>query len=344
MSTAQSLTRIVQQPQFEFSSEQRKMIRDSFLSGASDAEASVLLELARARRLNPITGQVHFVRRWNAERQAEVWAAQVGIDGLRSIAERTGLYDGQDEPTYDREPSPDGKTMLVCRVKVYRKDWSRPAVGVAYWSEYAQRRKDGSYTKMWAEKPRLMLAKCAEALALRKAFPEDTGGLHSDDEMGEVVEHRPEQPQGSRVEALKGRVAARVQTAPVAQAVVEQPAPPQLTPPTPPPPTRRMAIRDADDAPPEPPPHTDQDAPLDCEPAAGESDRPQLPPPATAPVTMSFGSGKGKPLSELSLKDLKWYAKALGESIEDPAKERYLEDNQGKLVAIEAELQKRGGR
>lgn len=164
----------------EFTQEQRRMILTSFLNGASEQEAAVLMELARVRRLNPITRQIHFVKRWDSQKRAEVWSAQVGIDGFRAIAERTGLYDGQDEPEFEYDAK--GELRLT-RVRVYRKDWGRPAVGVAHFDEYAQRRGDGSLTKMWAEKPHIMLAKCAEALAFRKAFPEDTSGLYAPEEM-----------------------------------------------------------------------------------------------------------------------------------------------------------------
>ena len=168
-----------------FTPEQRRMILDTFLSGASESEAGVLMELARVRRLNPITRQIHFVKRWDGNRQREVWSAQVGIDGFRTLAERTGLYGGQDEPSY--EYGKDGK-LAVCRVAVYRTNWQRPCVGVAHFSEYAQTYKDKktgqqSLTQMWREKPHIMLAKCAEALALRKAFPDDLSGIYMEEEL-----------------------------------------------------------------------------------------------------------------------------------------------------------------
>lgn len=196
---------------FEFTADQQKMIRDSFLNGAPEGEAVVLMELARLRRLNPILRQIHFVKRWDGMKRCEVWSAQVGIDGLRAIAERTGKYDGQDEPEFNYE----GKALKSCRVKVYRKDWTRPAVGVAHFSEYAQTNKEGKLTKMWAEKPHVMLAKCAEALAMRKAFPEDLSGLYAPEEMGaEEKEVNAPPPRaapaaGKRTAALRETLAAR---------------------------------------------------------------------------------------------------------------------------------------
>lgn len=164
----------------EFSGEQRQMIRDTFANGASEQEFSMLLEVARARRLSPILKQIHFVKRWDTSKRREVWAAQASIDGLRAIAERTGKYDGQDEPEYVEK---DGR-ILCCKVRVYRKDWSRPVTGVAYYDEYVQTTKEGKVTSFWARMPHVMLAKCAEAIAMRKAFPEDMSGLYTAEEMG----------------------------------------------------------------------------------------------------------------------------------------------------------------
>lgn len=182
-----------------FSSEQERMILTQFLGGASKAEASVLLEIVKRRRLDPFSRQVYFVKRWDAGKRDEVWAIQTSIDGLRSIAERTGKYDGQDEPIYGEDEA--GK---FCKVKVYRKDWSptRAAVGIAYLNEFIQKKKDGSITSFWARMPRLMLAKCAEALAIRKAFPEDAAGLYISEEMPETPERHVQSVERRMVEGV----------------------------------------------------------------------------------------------------------------------------------------------
>ena len=175
-----------------FSDEQRQMIRETFANGANDSEFAVLMEVAKTRRLNPLMRQIHFVKRWTP--RGDVWSVQVSIDGLRAIAERTGLYAGQDEPEFTEEE--DG-SLKCCKVRVYRKDWPRAAVGVAYFAEYVQTTRDKQTGKvrpneMWGRMPHTMLAKCAEALALRKAFPEDMGGLYTGDEMGQAENDRPE--------------------------------------------------------------------------------------------------------------------------------------------------------
>ncbi len=168
----------------EFSEEQVQLLRDGYAPGASPIEFRMLLEVARLRRLNPFLKQIHFVKRRSKDQRTdqwvENWTSQVSIDGLRAIAQRTGLYDGQDEPTFEHDK--DG-LILSARVAVYRKDWSRPAVGVARWSEYVQTTHNGNPTKFWSTMPYVMIGKCAESLALRKAFPEDLSDLYTDEEM-----------------------------------------------------------------------------------------------------------------------------------------------------------------
>lgn len=170
---------IVRAERFDFTPEQRQMIRDTYANGASDGEFQVLMEVAKARRLNPLLRQIHFVKRWDSMKGREVWAAQASIDGMRAIAQRTGLYNGQDEPEFSKDE--DGQ--MVAKVRVYRKDWDRPAVGVAHWNEYAQYKKDRSLTPFWQRMPKVMLSKCAEAIGLRKAFPEDLSGLYAAEEL-----------------------------------------------------------------------------------------------------------------------------------------------------------------
>jgi phage recombination protein Bet len=167
----------------EFGEEHRAIVKEAYAPGASDVEFDVLWRGAKSRGLDPIKKQIHFVSRYDPAKDKNVWSSQVAIDGFRSIAEATGLYDGQDEPTFTRDPVSGGVTEA--RVRVYRKDISRPFVGVALWDEFVQTKKNGDPTYMWMKMPHHMLAKCAEALALRKAFPEQLSGLYSDDEMPE---------------------------------------------------------------------------------------------------------------------------------------------------------------
>lgn len=162
----------------EWTPEQRKMIRDTYANGASDSEFNMLMAIASARKLNPLLRQIWFVQRWDSDKKCMVWSPQVSIDGLRAIANRTGLYDGQDEPEFSNDE--EGR---FCRVRVYRKDISRAFVGKVYLEEYIARKRDGTPTRMWVEKLHIMWSKCGEALGLRRAFPEDMAGLYVPEEM-----------------------------------------------------------------------------------------------------------------------------------------------------------------
>lgn len=165
----------------DFGEEHKRIVRDAFAAGASPAEFEMLWLGAKSRGLDPVRRQIHFVKRWDDAKSANVWSSQTSIDGFRAIAESTGLYDGQDKPVYELD---DRGGVLSVEVAVYRKDISRPFVGLARWSEFVQTKKDKSPTYMWIKMPFHMLAKCAEALALRKAFPEKLAGLYTNDEMG----------------------------------------------------------------------------------------------------------------------------------------------------------------
>lgn len=170
--------------ELSFTEEQEEMIRQNFSTGATESEFQVLMAVAKARRLNPLLRQVHFVKRWDKQRNdgrgGWAWAVQVSIDGLRAIAERTRLYDGQDEPEFEHDER--GRITLA-RVRVYKKGIARAFVGVARWNEYVQTTKEGNPSRFWKDMPYTMLGKCAEALAIRKAFPEDSGGLMVQEEM-----------------------------------------------------------------------------------------------------------------------------------------------------------------
>ncbi len=173
-------------------------VKDNVMPGASDAELASFLSVAKATGLDPMRRQVFAVSRWDDKLKRERWTTQASIDGFRAVAEATGRYEGQLGPYWCGE---DGQWLDVwlkkappsaSKVGVIRAGFKEPLYRVALFSEYAQRKKDGSLTKFWIEKPALMLAKCAEALALRSAFPQSLSGVYSDDEIPKEVEVQSE--------------------------------------------------------------------------------------------------------------------------------------------------------
>lgn len=147
------------------------------------------LSLARRSGLDPLARQIYCIGRLSRGRVE--WSIQTGIDGFRLVAEKSQKYAGQDPAewlTASGEwveafvPSLHGPNPLAARVKVYRSDWPRPAVGIAEWGAYAQTKANGELNSMWEKQGAGQLAKCAEALAMRKAFPQDLSGLYTTDE------------------------------------------------------------------------------------------------------------------------------------------------------------------
>ena len=182
---------------------QLKIIKNTIAKNATNEELAFFVAVCERTGLNPLARQIHLVPIYDSTVRAVVRQPVVGIDGLRLIAERTGEYDGQDDPEwYDDETETWSEVWThkrppaAARIRVYRKGVGRPVAGVAMWNEYVQTKKDGSITAMWSSgsgKPAHMLAKCAEALALRRCFPNEMSGLYTEEELGRKLPADPEQ-------------------------------------------------------------------------------------------------------------------------------------------------------
>jgi phage recombination protein Bet len=148
----------------------------------------------RRTGLDPLSRQIYCIPR--KSKGSIQWTTQVSIDGFRVIAEQSGEYAGQGDIewfTSEREwvdvfiPVSKDDHPLAARASVYRKGFDQPIRAVANWDAYAQTDYNGNVTSMWSKMGALMLGKCAEALALRKAFPQDLSGLYTSDEMSQAT-------------------------------------------------------------------------------------------------------------------------------------------------------------
>lgn len=181
----------------EISNEDTELIRNTICKGSTDVEFKLFLNQCRATGLNPLARQIFAVQRYDFMAKKSVMSIQVSIDGFRLIAERTGKYAGQVGPFWCGEDGIWKDVWLTdippvaARVGALRNDFKEPCWGVARFNAYAQRKKEGDLTRMWATMPDAMLCKCAEALALRKAFPQELSGVYSSDEMGQADNEQP---------------------------------------------------------------------------------------------------------------------------------------------------------
>lgn len=206
----------------EYSRDQLDLIKRTLARDLSDAEFAYFIEVAKRLELDVFRKQVYAVKLGGK------LTIQTGIDGFRAIASRSGQYEGQAGPFWCaddgvwRDAWLEKGPPVAAKVGVYRKGFREPVWGVARFASYAG-------TNLWSKMPEVMIAKCAEALALRKAFPEALSGVYTSDEMdqaksgktvtpvasvpttpdGEVIEEEPldEQLLESVREAFAGRIA-----------------------------------------------------------------------------------------------------------------------------------------
>jgi len=156
--------------------EQTQLIATTIAPGCSSDELRLFAYACQRTGLDPFSKQIYAIRRSGR------MTIQAGIDGLRAIAERTGELDG----SHTEWCGDDGqwsdvwlsaKPPAAAKTTIWRKGSSHPFTGVARFADY------NAGQGLWSKMPAAMIAKCSEALALRKAFPANLSGVYSTDEM-----------------------------------------------------------------------------------------------------------------------------------------------------------------
>ena len=168
----------------DFNREQLELIKSQIAPEATQDELKLFLYQCKRTGLDPLTRQIYCIHRWT--KGGKRMTIQTSIDGFRVIAERSGNYGGQSEPLFTYENG----NLISCKISVFRFHNDirfEAAVGVAYLAEYCQYDKEGKPMGLWS-KPHIMLSKVAEALALRKAYPQDLSGIYTSEEMQQADE------------------------------------------------------------------------------------------------------------------------------------------------------------
>jgi len=182
-------------PVNQFDANEIEVIKQTIAPDLTDTELKLFVSTCKRTGLDPFSRQIYVtVKSWTDKRgqaQRKV-SIQATVDGFRVIAERSGKYEGQEGPFWC---SDDGVwkdvwlgkgSPMACKVGVNRSDFKGPLWAVARTDAYFQ-----ASSPVWDKMPEQMVAKCAESLALRKAFPNDLSGIYSAEEMAQA-EHLPE--------------------------------------------------------------------------------------------------------------------------------------------------------
>ena len=209
-----------------FASKDLALIKRTVAADTTDDEFNLFISYCTALQLDPRRRQIYALVYNKDKPTKRKMTIIVGIDGFRSIAARTGDYrPDEDEPSYEIDPklvsphNPAGLVKASVRVHKFSHNSWHKVTASAYWDEYAPLREDWSettnkpdgtwpdgnpkYKKVpvegatkiltldgsgnWAKMPRLMLAKVAEALALRKAWPDNFSGVYAQEELDQAI-------------------------------------------------------------------------------------------------------------------------------------------------------------
>lgn len=153
--------------------EQTDLIRRTIAADATDAELALFFYDCQRRGVHPLDKLIHFTKRKGK------YTPVTSIDFFRARAAQTREHMGTDDVCFTGTP---GDADFAATVTVYRRVQGEKCAFIAT-ARLAEYMPEPPNDFMWRKMPHGQLGKCAEALALRKGFPQELEGLHTVDEL-----------------------------------------------------------------------------------------------------------------------------------------------------------------
>ncbi len=209
---------------------QLRLIRETVAKDCNSDEFDLFVTVARNAGLDPFRKQISAIVFSKDDPKKRRMSIITTIDGLRTIAARSQRYrPDEDEPLIEYDAELKGPTnplgIVKAVVKIHIADAQRaggwkPVTGFAYWDEFAPVKDEWAYDEQrgkrlptgrqtldgnWPKMGRVMICKCAEAQALRKAFPEDMSALYEGAELDQarVIDVTPSEQVAQFAEASR---------------------------------------------------------------------------------------------------------------------------------------------
>lgn len=179
----------------EFTAAEHSMLDAMNVPANRQGRALLFREMQRTG-LDPFAKHLYLREDWNKSANKNVYAVASTIDGFRIVAARQSTYEGQTAPQWCDKSGRWTDAWYVdappvaARIGVYVRGYREPMWGIARFNEY---KPNGGAGFMWGKMPALMIAKVAEALAIRKAYPDQLSGVYTDDEMQQADARREEE-------------------------------------------------------------------------------------------------------------------------------------------------------
>lgn len=195
---------------FHLDERRRDLLRRTLMpDGSTDDELELFAMVCERTGLDPFARQIYPMR----NKQTGKLTFQASIDGFRLVTLRSGRFEGQTpyewcgpDRVWREVWLPSDGDPVAARVGIYMGGFREPLYAVAHWHEYAQMNDAGVAFGRWRTGGSQMLAKCAEALAHRRAAPQELAGIYTEEEAaiidvtppGNSPPRRSQAPQAAR--------------------------------------------------------------------------------------------------------------------------------------------------